>query len=179
MSSRPMLIRGYIFKVEAIWGHVFKVRFCWWSRFIRGTVFKVSVDWLSCLPVAAFKAILMLGGEDAGTSSAGWGHYIPDSGPGVHPLLPVACLMQRKPCFQGQGSLKVLPLRSRYFGSHVFKVRVIRRSCLQGQCCLEDISSRSMLFWVMSSRAGLIGGGQGSLEVMVSRSLLISCHVFL
>ena len=69
MSSRSMLIRGYIFKVNAILGHVFKVRFCWWSRFIRGTVFKVSVDWLTCLSRAACKAALMLGGEEA---RAGW-----------------------------------------------------------------------------------------------------------
>ena len=34
------------------------------------------------------------------------------------------------------------------------------------------------VFGVMSSRSGLVGG-QGSLEVMFLRSLLISCHVFL
>ena len=45
---------------------------------------------------------------------AGWlGTYSPDSGPGVHPLLPVACLLQRRPYFQGQGGLEVLSLRSR------------------------------------------------------------------
>ena len=42
---------------------------------------------------------------------------------GVHPLLPVACSLQRKACFQGQGSLEVLSLWSRLFGE----------SCVKGQ----------------------------------------------
>ena len=80
---------------------------------------------------------------------AGWlGTYCPDSGPGVHPLHPVACLLQRKPCFQGQGSLEVLSLRSGVFGGLVFKVVMSSCSSLQGcphagmggcrnwQCCL-------------------------------------------
>ena len=55
---------------------------------------------------AALQAALMLGGKDAGT---GWlvGTCSPDSGPGVHPLLSAACLLQRKACFQGQGSSEV------------------------------------------------------------------------
>ena len=71
---------------------------------------------------AALQAALMLGGEDAGT---GWlvGTCSPDSGPGVHSLLSAACLLQRKACFQGQGSLEVSSLRSRLFGG----------SCVQGQ----------------------------------------------
>ena len=32
------------------------------SEFISGNVFKVTVDWLSCLSVVACKAALMLGG---------------------------------------------------------------------------------------------------------------------
>ena len=59
MSSRSMLIRGYIFKVNAILGHVFKGRFdWWWSGFIRGNGFKVFVNQLSCLPVVACKDVL-------------------------------------------------------------------------------------------------------------------------
>ena len=56
---------------------------------------------------------------------AGWlvGTCSTDSGPGVHSLLSAACLLQRKACFQGQGSLEVSSLRSRLFGG----------SCVQGQ----------------------------------------------
>ena len=36
--------------------------------------------------------------------------------------------------------------RSGLFRGHVFKVRVVKRSCLQGQDCLEVMSSRSELF---------------------------------
>ena len=38
-------------------------------RVIRGNGFKVFADQLSCLPIVACKAVLMLGGEEAGT---GW-----------------------------------------------------------------------------------------------------------
>ena len=68
---RSVLIRGHIFKVKTIWGHVFKVRFGWrsgrscWrsclqgqdylevmslrSMLIRGHIFKVETIWGSCL----------------------------------------------------------------------------------------------------------------------------------
>ena len=39
-----------------------------------------------------------------------------------------------------------MSLRSGLFTGHVFKVMVFYRSCLQGQNCLEVMSSRSLLF---------------------------------
>ena len=36
--------------------------------------------------------------------------------------------------------------RSGLFRDHVFKVRVVYRSCLEGQDCLEVMFSRSVLF---------------------------------
>ena len=45
-------------------------------------------------------------------------------------------------CIQGHHCLR----ESGLFRGHVFKVRVVYRSCLQGQGCLEVMSSRSGLF---------------------------------
>ena len=44
--------------------------------------------------------------------------------------------------FQGQGCLR----ESRLFRGHVFKVRVVLRSCLQGQGCLDIMFTKSGLF---------------------------------
>ena len=96
-------------------------------RLKRGHDFKVKVF------RAAGKGVLLLGGEDAGTGCAGLGPYRPDSGPGVHPFLTVACKLQWRPFFQGQGCLQVMSSRPRLIIGHVFKVSVDRKSCFKGE----------------------------------------------
>ena len=78
-----------------------------------------------------------------------FGPCSPDSGPGVHPLHPVACMLQGRPCFQGQcylevmssrlklirgrlpgqGRLEVMSSRSKLIRGHVFKVRTPSVAC--------------------------------------------------
>ena len=106
MSSRSKLIRG----------HVFKVRVYWLSSF------KVRIDWWSCLQVQDSQ-IACKGCPHAGRLGCrNWlcwlGPYSPESGPGVHPLHPVACMLQGRPCFQGQCNLEVMSSRSSLFGGH-------------------------------------------------------------
>ena len=73
---------------------------------IRGHVFKVRTPSVAC------KAVLMLGGEDAGTGCAGLG---------------LAALTQ------DLVSTLSTQWPACYKGGHVFKVNVIWKSCLQGQ----------------------------------------------
>ena len=61
---------------------------------------------------------------------AGWlGPYSPDYGPGVHPLHPVACMLQGRSGLQGQGILEVMSLRSELIRGLVFKVRTPSEVC--------------------------------------------------
>ena len=46
----------------------------------------------------------------------------PRLGPGVHPLHPVACMLQGRSCLQGQGSLEVMSLSSELIRGQDFKV---------------------------------------------------------
>ena len=80
----------------------------------------VSVDWLSCLPVVACKAALMLGGYDAGTGCAGWGFAALNQA--LVPPSPTNGLHATKEA-----------MSSRSFADHIFKIIVDQRSCLQGQ----------------------------------------------
>ena len=57
------------------------------------------------------------------------GALLPDSGPGVHPLHPVACMLQGTSGLQGQGSLEVMSLSSELIRGHVFKVRTSSVAC--------------------------------------------------
>ena len=88
-----------------------------------------------------------------------------------HPLHPVACILQRRPCLQGQGYMWIISSRSLLIRGPVFKVKVICRSYLKGHCCLEVKSSRSRLFVghifkvIVDQRSCL--QGQGYFEVML------------
>ena len=76
--------------------------------------------------------------------------------------------------------------RSGLFGEHVFKVRDIKKSCLQCQACVVIMSSwsglcRGSVFKVSSVNSSVNRSclqGQCCLEVMSSRSGLFRCSVF-
>ena len=117
MSSRSKLIRG----------HVFKVRVYWLSSF------KVRIDWWSCLQVQNSQIASLNAGRLGCRNWLCWlGPYSPESGPGVYPLHPVACMLQGRPCFQGHCYLEVISSRSKLIRGHVLKVRVYSRSGLIG-----------------------------------------------
>ena len=103
------------------------------SKLIRGYVFKVRTSSVACKLSSCWEGRMPELGVLVGALQL-------DSGPGVHPLHPVACMQQVRPWLQGQGCCEVM--------FSVFKVKaVIRllRSCFKVLFLLVVLSSSSRL----------------------------------
>ena len=123
------MIIGHVLKVSVDRKSCFKGQGCLLIRPSRSGLIDIQVFKVRTLNVAC-KAVLMLVGEDAGTGCADLGLAAPDSGPGVHPLHPVGCMLQGRSGLQGQGCLQVVSSRSKLIRVHVLKVKVDQWSCL-------------------------------------------------